>query len=435
MPDGATGLLIAVSGGVDSLCLLTALAQLAADAATAPSVRALRAVHVDHGLQAAAVRFRAVCLARCRDLGVPLEILDVAVDSRRGVSIEAAARDARYRALAGNLRNGECLLTAHHAQDQAETVVLQLLRGGGLRGASAMPPCRRLGPGWHLRPLLAVAKQDLLDFAARAGVVSIADPMNHDLRFDRAYLRSRVWPTLEQRWPGAALALSRTARHMAEAQHLLDRSAALDIQPLLDGDTLSVRHLRTLSGARQRNVLRYWLAGRGVTAPGTALLTEALRQVVDARADHQPAVAWGDLVLRRYRDRLFLTAAAPAQIEGPYEWPADSTAQLELGAGLGRLRWALQRGGLDARRLPASVSVRRRGGGETLKPNRAARTQTVQHLCQSTGVLPWMRAALPLVYVGAALVAIGDLWLDARWCVTDAAWGRAVVWENAPILV
>ncbi len=395
----------------------------------------LRAVHVDHGLQAAAADFRRACITLCERLAVPLQEIEVTVDSR-GVSIEASARDARYRALAAALRVGECLLTAHHARDQAETLLLQLLRGAGLKGLSAMPACRPLGLGWHLRPMLDVAHEDLRAFAAATGLgaVSVTDPMNVDVRFDRAYLRAQLWPAIERRWPGAATALARTAGHVAEAQWLLDEVAAAAVQRLRDGDALSVTGLRALPVPMQRNAVRHWIGAAGLAPPSTARLQEALRQMVDARESLQPAIIWGEHALRRYRDRLFLTPAIVPRIT-PREWDVGSGASLCLDEGLGSLRWVSRRGGLDPARLPAMLSVRRRAGGESLKPRRGARTQSVQHLCQSLGLLPWMRDALPMIYAGDTLIAIGDLWHDARWCVSDAAPGVGCVWDGAPTLV
>jgi tRNA(Ile)-lysidine synthase len=452
-PTAATGLVVAVSGGLDSACLLTAVSQLKAEgpagAARHVPLRAelraplrssplhtlpVRAVHVDHGLQPAAAEFRESCVELCRRLEIPLTVIAVAVESL-GVSIEAAARDARYRGIAQQLRPGECLLTAHHAMDQAETVLLQLLRGAGLKGMSGMPICKALGKGWHLRPLLDVAKRDLLKFAAEARITAVSDPMNLDVRFDRAYLRTQLWPQIEERWPGAAVALSRTARHVADAQELLDRSAALTVEKLRDGNALSVTGLRALPATAQLNALRYWIAANEIKLPSTARLTEALRQIIDADDDHLPAVLWGEHALRRYRERLFLTRANPPSLKERREWTVAADARLDLGEELGTLRWSPQRGGLDAARLPPTLIVRQRVGGETLKPNRRASTQSVQHLCQSLGVLPWMRDALPLVYAGEALIAIGDLWQDARWCVAAQRPGFGCVWEDAPMLV
>src|SRR5271165_733492 len=166
VPIGARGFVAALSGGADSSGLLAALAELRGE----PRCLPLRAVHIDHGLQQAAASFRAVCESLCRRLEVPLSTIEVAVAAPAGVSIEAAARDARYAALGAQLRPGECLLTAHHSEDQAETLLLQALRGAGLKGLASMPICREFAAGWHLRPLLGVRRDDLRQFAAAKGI-------------------------------------------------------------------------------------------------------------------------------------------------------------------------------------------------------------------------------------------------------------------------
>jgi tRNA(Ile)-lysidine synthase len=431
VPEGARGLAVALSGGADSAALLSSLAALGGGFRGLP----LRAIHIDHGLQAAAAEFREACKNLCEHLGVPLELIRVEVQNGAGLSIEAAARAARYAALAAQLEPRECLLTAHHRQDQAETLLLQALRGAGVKGLSAMPVCRVLGLGWHVRPVLDVPHNELLRLGGQHENFKVTDPMNEDLRFDRTYLRKAIWPLIETRWPGAEIALSRSARHMAEAQELLDRAAAADVARLRDGDALSVPGLRALPQPQRMNAIRAWLAEAGVEAPSTARLGEALRQVFDADADHQPAIAWGNKALRRYRQRLFLTEADCPRLEGARPWAAVLGSSIALGANLGALTWCAQIGGIAADALPAVVMVRGRDGGETLKPARSAKTQTVQHLCQSQGVLPWMRDALPLVFAGDELIAVADLWLESRWCAAPDAPGLKVAWNNAPLLI
>jgi tRNA(Ile)-lysidine synthase len=430
-PPDATGLVVALSGGADSANLLAAVASLKG------SFRGfeVRAVHVDHGLQTAAPAFRKACAALCENFGIPLTVLSLVVQAPPGASLEAAARDARYAALAAELKAGECLLTAHHSKDQAETLLLQALRGAGLKGMSAMPMCRPLGLGWHLRPVLETPQHELLGPGAHLSGASTPDPMNDDVRFDRSYLRRQVWPWLELRWPAAAATLARAARHAGEAQELADAWAAADVGRLRDGDALSMPGLRTLAPRARVNALRFWLAESGVDAPPAALLAEALRQMLEAQPDHVPVVAWADYAMRRYRQRIFLTPKHPPRLGGPQPWVWGAVAPLELGADLGILSWVPHAGGLDPSRVGELLSVRRREGGETLKPAAGARTQSMQHLCQSQGVLPWMRDALPLVFAADALIAIGDLWLDARFRAAPGAAGLAIRWERAPIIV
>jgi tRNA(Ile)-lysidine synthase len=273
----------------------------------------------------------------------------------------------------------------------------------------------------------------LLAFGASLHGQHREDPMNADLRFDRAYLRLKLWPTIAARWPGAQLALSRAARHAAQAQELLDETAALDVSRLRDGDALLVPTLRALPPLRRFNAVRLWLADFGVEPPSTARLQEALRQVLEAKSDQMPQIVWGEHALRRYRQRLFLTAAASVRLETPLEWRIGCAHQLDLGPGLGSLRWSRHKGGIDARHQGQPVLVRGRVGGETLKIAAGAKTHTLQHLCQEFGVLPWMRAALPLLFMGDALLGVADLWLETRWCAADAL-GFAPDWIDAPII-
>jgi tRNA(Ile)-lysidine synthase len=430
LPIEARGLLVALSGGADSAALLCAL--------HAGKFRQLplRAVHIDHGLQAAAAAFRGAAQALCDRLEVPLKVVSVQVDVSEGVSIEAAAREARYAALAAEVGESECLLTAHHREDQAETVLLQALRGAGLKGMAAMPGCRPFGRGWHARPLLDMAQSELLLLGGeQLGGSTALDPMNADLRFDRSFLRAQLWPLVAARWPGAGAALSRAARHMAQAQELMDISGQEDLAKLRDGDALSITALRVLSPARRSNAVRLWLAQAGVELPSTARLEEALRQVLSADEDHVPAIVWSGHAMRRYRQRLFLTAAVAPRIPERLAWSMRPAVPLILGEHLGSISLAPQLGGLDPRCLPDVLQVRRREGGETLRPAPLAKTQTVQHLCQALGVLPWMRDSLPFVFAGNDLVAVGDLWQEARFCAASREPGLRIAWRGAPIIV
>ena len=429
VPAACAGLVVGLSGGADSAALLAASAALGQQFRGLP----LRAVHIDHGLQDSAATFRDACRKLCQHLAVPLRIIRVQVDARAGRSVEACAREARYAAFAQELNFTECLLTAHHRQDQAETLLLQALRGAGVKGLSAMPACRELGLGWHVRPVLDVPRRDLLHFGEQLKNFVSTDPMNTDLRFDRAYLRRAVWPLIEKRWPGAEMSLSRTARHMADAQQMLNCAAAPEVARLRDGEALSVPGLRALAPYKRMSVLRQWLAEAGVEAPPAARLTEALRQVLEAHSDHQPAIAWGHHALRRYRQRLFLTEVDPPRLQQG-SWPSTRGAVFALGGNLGRLSWGAQAGGIAAAALPAIVTVRGREGGERLKPAALARTHTIQHLCQSHGVLPWMRDALPFIFAGEDLLAVADLWMDARFCAAAGEPGLCVQWTGGPIM-
>ncbi len=418
-------LCVAVSGGLDSAVLLHALALLAPKAGAA-----LRAFHVDHGLQPSAPEWARACADSCRGLGIPFATAALALAPRKGESVEAAAREARYAALAGALADGERVLTAHHRDDQLETVLIQLLRGSGLAGLAAMPARAALGGGWLLRPLLGFDRAELAAYAHGHGLAWHEDPMNAGLRFDRAWLRQRVLPALRERWPAAAATVARSSRHVAEAARLLEEVAVADAAGVLEAGRLSIAGLARLSRERQSNLLRWWLRSRGLGAPPAARLGRGFEDLLAARPDRAPCLAWEGGEIRRYRGRLYALAGLPKpQADG-----VRSAAAWDLGAGLGCLRLvAGSHGGLCATRA-ASPELRFRAGGEHLKPHPGRPRKRLKDLCQEAGVVPWMRNRLPLVYVGAKLAAVGDLWIDAGFAARPGAPALAPVWTDRPQL-
>lgn len=274
LAHGATTVVVALSGGADSAALLAAAAALAA---REPRLR-LRALHVNHGLEGAQP-LAAAARAAAAALEVPLTVLSIQLDVATGESLEAAARDARHAAFASALAPGELLLTAHHREDQAETLLLQLLRGAGPRGLAAMPLDAPLGAGRLLRPLLDVPRAALRRYLATTALVWHDDPMNADPAFDRNYLRGVVWPLLAARWPAAATTLSRSAAHLAAAQQLLDASSATLYEGMCQGAALLIEPLRRLPAAQRRELLRYWLHTRGLPLPSTRRLLGFQREI------------------------------------------------------------------------------------------------------------------------------------------------------------
>lgn len=298
-PDAS--LCVALSGGVDSVALLHA----AREAASRHGGLRLRALHVDHGLQAASGEWAAACRQLCERLAVPCRVLELGLAVRKGESVEAEARRERYDALAAALEPGEYLLTAHHADDQLETVLLQLFRGAGVAGLAAMPESARLGPGHHLRPLLQVPRSGLVGYAEALGLRWIEDPMNRESRFDRSYLRHEVLPAILARWPAAARTVGRGARHFAEARGLLESLAEIDAARFLDDEgTLAVAGLLQLPHARRVNVLRWWIVRQGLGLPSAARLESIIRDVLPARPDAHPVVTWPTGEVRRRKGRL-----------------------------------------------------------------------------------------------------------------------------------
>jgi tRNA(Ile)-lysidine synthase len=432
-PDIA--LCVAWSGGMDSSALLAALTQLPRP----PS--GLRAVHIDHRLHPHSRRWSAHCRRIARALNVPLTVRSARIVRRPGESLEAVARAARYRLLAAELAAGEVLLTAHHQDDQLETVLLQLLRGAGIAGLAAMPAVADFAHGTLVRPLLDVPRAALGAWARAEGVQWVEDDTNAATRLDRNYLRARVLPPIHERWPAAAATVARAARHAGEAQRLLDVLGAADAARASCGAMLSAQVLRTLPAERRRNALRFWITSAGYLAPPTSRLEEIAGALLAARADRQPQVAWEGVLLQRQGDRLSLRpgtaghaangraaaaarigrtrSAAPAAQRTPpttalaVTWCWRERRVCVLPAPFGKLAVRRDaRGPLDLDALSPTLTLRARRGGERLRPVRGGARRTLKSLLQEAHVPVGQRAQLPLVFAGERLVAAADLWLD-----------------------
>jgi tRNA(Ile)-lysidine synthetase-like protein len=302
-------LCVALSGGLDSVVLLTALA--AHLRGRLRKRTRLRAVHVHHGLHPNADAWTEHCSTVAKQLDVPLQILRIKVARARGESLEAVARDARYAALANALGPDEVLLTAHHEDDQLETVLLQLMRGSGVAGLAAMPDVAPFAQGMLVRPLLTRSRAELEAWrrSQTPPLTWVEDDTNENEQLDRNYLRRRVLPGIRARWPSASRAVSRSARHAAEARRLLDALALADVERASNGAALSVQHLRTLTSDRRRNAVRFWIARAGRPLPDTTRLDEITRTLLDARDDANPCVEWNGTRIQRHANLLTIERA------------------------------------------------------------------------------------------------------------------------------
>lgn len=402
------GLAVAFSGGRDSSVLLDLLAHAALDVP-------LRALHVDHGLQAASPAWAAHCAAFCTARGIPLTVLRAVTRPAAGDNVEAWARDVRYALCAGALSPGELLLTGHHADDQLETCLLRLVRDAGLAAQAGMPALRRLGAGWLGRPLCAVPADALAAAAAHRGIACVHDPMNDDPRFDRVYLRQQVLPALRARWPAYAGSIDRNARRLRESAEVQDGLADALLDTLCRAPRqLDVAALRALAAPVQDVLLRRFAVRAGAPAPAPRHLERIRRCVLDARPDRIPCVRWPGAALYRYDAQLFLETQPP----GPAFDCAWSPAQpLTLPGGV--LDASPSAGpGLDPALLRMNLRVRSRRGGERLRlPSRRGH-HSLKQLLQEARVPPWRRPGLPVIYAGDQLVAVADLFVSAD-CLAD----------------
>ena len=427
-------LAVALSGGPDSAALLAVAAGLCR---RQPDLE-LRALHVNHGLQAAAADLESSARAQAAALAVPLTVLAVTIPEHAAGGVEAAAREHRYRALGACLRTAEALLTAHHEDDQAETLLLQLLRGAGLKGLSGMPAAAALGPGWHLRPCLGVPRDVLTRQVAAAGLTAVDDPMNADPRYDRAYLRRALAPALSARWPAWRQTLARTAGHLARAQTLIDGLTSADLATAVRGSpsapSLDVAALAALGAERRALVVREWLRRAGHRPPSTARLA-AVGQLLEAAPGRSPVLCLGGQLLYRHGGALCAGAPLP-----PFTAtvPVSGSGSAAL-PGLGRVvvtAAAAGSPGAESLVLPAGrLELRPRAGGERLTLARGAPRRAVKDLLREAGIPAHLRRSLPFVWSGEVFVGVltpGGVLADAACRAASGEAGIVLRWVDAP---
>lgn len=431
--------LIGYSGGCDSTVLVHAMATIRDRVAPTEIV----AVHIDHGLHRDSSAWARHCLATCNTLGLPCitQRIEVSKDARDRFGLEAAARDSRYRALSALMNPGDVLLTAHHQNDQAETVMLQLLRGAGAAGLSAMPVLRPFGRGILARPLLFFDRCALRDYATRYDLIWIEDSSNSDIRYDRNYIRHEVMAPLLRRWPRTSAVLERVAKQQAELAALADALAAVDIQRCrIEGagdNMLSVIELRAMPAIQCRNVIRYWLRSLGLSVPTSSQMEHVLRDALGAEEDRSPHIRWSGAELRRYRDVLYaLPPQASHDSSQVIIWNLDRTLSLTLPAELGVLA-ATKTGGAGIREdllAGRNIIVRFRQGGESIRPSGRRENHVLKKLFQERGIPPWERSRVPLIYLDGKLIAVADYWIDSSVAARDEQVGWALAWQQQQLV-
>jgi len=407
--------LIALSGGCDSIVLLHAMAAIRNEHAIE-----LVAVHVNHGLQADAAAWATHCTQVCKQLDIALIQVALNLQVNKGDSLEAVAREARYRAMKEHVVTGDMLLTAQHQDDQAETVLLQLLRGSGPSGLSAMPQITSFGMGLHARPLLIFTQNQLNEYAIKQGLAWVEDSSNQDTRFDRNFLRQKIMPLLAQRWPAMSRTLSRSAQHCAESQQLVDEMAIAALKKIEQPEgTLSVQGLGALLAPQCRAVLRTWIQKKGFQLPDTQHLDRIQTEVLVAASDRNPLIAWAGSELRRYRDQLFIMSPlAPHDPKLVLSWDGQSSLQLPAELGVITAKQAVK--GIDPEKWQSSqIEIRFRQGGERCHLVGRNHSHSLKKLLQDKGLPPWQRDRIPLIYINNQLAAIADFWVCEPFLTPD----------------
>ena len=426
-------LVLGLSGGLDSVVLLDLLHRLAR-----PLEFKLSCVHINHGISPDARRWAGFCARKCKRLGLALEVHEVDIAPHRAEGLEAAARRARYAVFVR--QDADFIVLAQHQDDQAETLLLQLLRGAGVKGGAAMPVLRpqaasKSGKGARppaiLRPMLALTRGQIEDYARARRLKWVEDESNSDIRYDRNFLRHEVLPVIERAFPAYRTTLARAARHLAEASQVQDELAEADAHLAVAGNRVALAELKRIGVARSKNLLRWMLCQRGDAAPEADRLEEGLRQLLQARDDAAVRVALGTCELRRYDGRAYLLPSmpdTPASLRSDWDgrrlWPLP-----ELG---GALHFARHNGsGLDCAKVgEQGLSAGVRQGGEKLRLRPGGSTRSLKNLLQEARMPPWERERLPLIYCGDTLVAVPGLGVASGWQAGAGKPGWTITWQG-----
>jgi len=414
---------VGFSGGADSTALLHALASVRAELDTPVS-----AVHVNHAIHPHAHRWQHHCENFCRQLDIELICLDIKLDKRLGKGLEAEARHLRYEAISGLLGPADCLLTAHHADDQAETLLLNLMRGSGVEGLTAMPASRPLGHGFLQRPLLLFENSALKEDLRKHEVEWIEDPSNQSMNHDRNSVRHEVMPLLERRWPVVSQRLLLTREAMSDARRLLEELAEDYLAAHLVNPFVLDLTRRCLDKPELlRLVIRYWI--KRADAPGIPVyklgtLCDQVRQDVSG---HKVALYWDGWSLRLYRDQLWLQPEAAVSDCPCRSWPDDRN-WVDLGEDIGRLA-LIRTGEVDEASIGTPDTEFMVGNRNDVAENsifHGGVHKRLKNLFQHAGIPHWLRGSIPLCSLDGELAAIGD------WCLSErfASWLK----ENSLIL-
>ncbi|NOQ63185.1 MAG: tRNA lysidine(34) synthetase TilS [Methyloprofundus sp.] len=407
--------MIGYSGGVDSHVLLHLLADLNEFKGK------ITAVYIHHGLQDCADDWAEHCAQVAADLSVNFKVIHVNALAAKGQSPEEAARDARYQAFKEILTDQDVLLFAQHRNDQLETVLLQLFRGTGLKGLSGMPAAIAFAKGQLVRPLLEVNQQAILDYAQQHHLQWIEDPSNQSMQFDRNYLRHQVIPLIEQRWPSVDATVARVAKHSAEAQSLIAKTAQAQMLALYQAETqsLAIPALLQHEFLNQQWIIREWLAYLAKRMPTQKIMQAILNEVLLAQADANPVVQHDGDRIQRYRDALYLV---PQQVKFDLQqviiWQ-DKNSPLSLPNNQQLIAVEAQQGIAKHFWQQGRVEVRYRQGGEKIALFNRTGRHSLKKLYQEAGIAPWLRDAMPLLYIDDQLAAIAGYWVSADFYAQD----------------
>jgi tRNA(Ile)-lysidine synthase len=414
---------VGFSGGADSTALLFALLELK------PALNAaIKAVHINHGLHAGSDAWQSHCEQVCAELGLSLVSKSVDVQRNSSSGLEAEARRMRYEIVEDLLEQGDLFLTAHHRDDQAETLLLNLVRGSGVDGLAGMPETRKLGKGLLARPLLEHSMRSLRHYLEERNLEWLEDPSNQDRSYDRNFVRHQLVPELERRWPGASGRLAKSAGLCREASSTL----AMWADEILEKPHFHERILElsglNLQGTRIRLILRRWLHLNGAPPIPTRVLRELCEQSSQASMGNRVCVEWQGWVIHLFQNRFWLQEASEITACPDIGW--DHPGPLDLGSGIGSLEIH------PSARLPMhGVRVRARKGGERILLTSSGKHKDVKDILREAGIPPWLRRSIPILQTTDNILAVGDMVINpdlSSWLAEDQS---SLLWRPSDPLL
>ena len=436
-----TPLVIAYSGGVDSQVLLHALVKLK-HAKSIPNP--ITVCHVNHGLSENAEKWQNFAKETCQKLKIPFVAHQVDIQPQAQQSLEALARDARYRVLQSLYKEQTLIVTGHHRDDQAETFLLALKRGSGLKGLSAMSVETTQGKDIFIRPLLSVSRTDIVSYAKEHKLEWIEDESNIDIQFDRNFIRQKIMPLLSERWPSITQTINRSSSHCLEGQLLLDELAKDDLANcLLHEKCLSVSELTKLSVARFNNAVRYFLAQQHYLMPSTEQLSQVRYQLL-ANENRNPAIKVAKNYLRRYKDALYLTP----DYEDVSQWQQridcinqpslNTSALIELPDGLGNIAFTnnqhLELTNSEQRiilpTIKQKVTLSFCHNNPTCLPDYRNHSRSLKKILQELNISPWQRKRIPFLFYDDLLVAVIGYFVCKPFIPNENDPNISVTWDH-----
>ena len=415
---------IALSGGVDSMVLLDLLSK------AKRSSDVIKAIHINHNLHESSKEWVNFVKDACKKYKLPL-IIESINPKQEGFGLEAEAREQRYKKFKEIILDNECLLTAHHLDDQIETMLFRIFRGTGLDGLRSIRKKAKFGKGLLFRPLINIPREAIEQYAKLNDIKWIEDPSNKNIDFDRNYLRNNIVPSIKKRWPNAQKTITRLSSLAENNQKLLHELAKEDIGEIEKFNVLDIGILSNKSSLRINNIFRFLILKNKMGIPSLKVLENGIETLINAKSD-SPIITWDGFSIRRYKNTLYFFNPDLKQDEIrplKMKWFIDQT--INLGGNRGSIQARFIKGeGIALNKCPKSLEIKYRKGGEQIKPSGHKITKSLKNLFQENNVLPWVRDQIPLFYLDEELISVGDLWFNQDYRAKEQEEGFLISWDR-----